>query len=92
MILYPAIDLLDGRVVRRLSVVKVVVRQPGKLNRHLACYQQTMDDGRMRERNLLPSEKLIVGETPAKAVHVGRRCRDVVFPSAPSSRTAGLEE
>lgn len=38
--------------------VQVVVRQPGKMNRYLACYQQTMDDGRVRPRNLLPSEKL----------------------------------
>ena len=47
---------------------QVVVRPPGNMKRYLACFQQTMDDGRVRERNQLPSEKLFAGEVAGKAV------------------------
>ena len=49
-------------------LLQVVVRQPGKMRRYLVCHQQTMEDGRVRERNQLPSEKLFAGEVVAKAV------------------------
>ena len=51
-------QLLGGKVYRCLKVMKIIVRQPGKMKRHLACYQQRMADGRLRERNVLPSEKM----------------------------------
>ena len=38
------------------------------LDRHNIYYQQTMDDGRVRERNLLPSEKAFAGERARVAV------------------------
>jgi hypothetical protein len=39
--------------------VRVVVRQAGHARpRHLACFQEVMDDGRTRDRNQLPSEKV----------------------------------
>lgn len=47
------------------------MRQPERMDHHLACYQQTMKDGRVRQRNLLPSEKVYAGEDLTKAV---RRC------------------
>ena len=49
------LHLMHGSVVRRLSVVKVVVRQPGRMKQYLVCYGQVMDDGRVRDRNQLPS-------------------------------------
>eukprot|EP00966_Prymnesium_polylepis_P304499 7035330-Prymnesium_polylepis.1 len=36
--------------------------QPSNKQKHVACFQQTMADGRVRERNLLPSEKMLDGE------------------------------
>ena len=58
------LQLLGGQVYRCLAVVKLVVRQPGKMHRHLACYAQMMADGRKRERNVLVSEKMNEGEVP----------------------------
>lgn len=62
------LQVIGGKVYRCLTVCKVVVRQPGRMSRYLACFQQTMDDGRVRERNVLPSEKLFAGEVASKAV------------------------
>eukprot|EP00966_Prymnesium_polylepis_P110452 2555464-Prymnesium_polylepis.1 len=58
------LQLLGGKVYRCLAVMKLVVRQKGKMQRHLACYAQTMTDGRKRERDILPSEKMFDGEVP----------------------------
>ena len=49
---------LGGKVFRVLRVTKVVVRQAGRPHLHLANYQQKMEDGRLRDRNLLPSTKV----------------------------------
>jgi len=65
------LQLLGGKVFRCLGVVKMIVRQPGRPNRHLACYQQKMPDGRVRERNLLPSEKMFDGEVAYDAAMRG---------------------
>ena len=59
--------LHPGKAFRCLSVVKLVLRQPGLTSKHLACYSQRMADGRVRSRNVLPSEKLIAGEVPTHA-------------------------
>jgi hypothetical protein len=56
-----------AQVSRVSSVVKVVVRQRGRRRpRFLACYQQTMEDGRVRERDQLPSAKMHAGEGVVK--------------------------
>ena len=60
--------ILGGKVFRCLTVVKVVVRHPARPGFHLSCYQQTMEDGRVRERNQLPSEKASAGERARAAV------------------------
>jgi hypothetical protein len=60
--------VMDGRAFRCVSVVKVVVRQSGRSRpRYLMCQQQTMADGRVRERNLLPSCRIHEDEAVAKA-------------------------
>ena len=63
--------LLGGKVFRCLTVVKVVVRHPDLPEHHLACYRQTMEDGRERPRNELPSEKAFAGE---RARAAAERC------------------
>ena len=40
---------------------------PSEYGSYLACYQQTMEDGRVRERNQLPSAKMYAGEEVTKA-------------------------
>lgn len=64
----------DGKVVIVRSVIRLVVREsPGALRsglgtyRHLVCMRQKLGDGRMRERNQLPSEKIYDGEEPMAA-------------------------
>ena len=64
------LQLLGEKVYRCLQVVKLVVRLPGVADRHLYCYSQRMADGRMRDRNVLPSEKMYAGEV---AVHAAAR-------------------
>eukprot|EP00966_Prymnesium_polylepis_P080236 1859115-Prymnesium_polylepis.1 len=61
------LQLLGEKVYRCLAVVKIVARQKSKMHRHLACYAQTMADGRRRDRNILPSEKMFDGEVPHTA-------------------------
>lgn len=61
------LQLLGEKVFRCLSVVKVVVRPPGRMNHYLVCYGQTMDDGRQRDRNQLPSEKQFAHEVAPSA-------------------------
>lgn len=60
-------ELVGGKAIRRLRVVKLVVRPHAGAPRHLACYRQLMSDGRMRKRNVLLSEKLVAGEDPKEA-------------------------
>ena len=62
------LQLLGGKVFRTLTVCKVVVRRPGRMNEYLVCYGQRMEDGRERERNQIPSEKLFAGEIPSKSI------------------------
>jgi hypothetical protein len=45
-------------VVRVVTVVRVVLRAEGAPHRFLVHAHQRMDDGRMRDRYLLPSEKV----------------------------------
>eukprot|EP00966_Prymnesium_polylepis_P291776 6738794-Prymnesium_polylepis.1 len=59
----------NGQVFRILKVLKVVVRQSASSRCHLVCYQQKMNDGRMRERNVLPSMKVKDSDSPEHAVH-----------------------
>jgi len=70
--------MLEGKVFRCLSVVKLVVRESAASlstdggprvgrHRHLVCTRQRMADGRTRERNQLPSEKLLNEEDPVLA-------------------------
>ena len=61
------VELIGGKCYRRLRVVKVVVRSVKDGNRHLACYEQQMADGRMRKRNVLLAEKIIASEDPKEA-------------------------
>jgi len=61
------IQMLDGKMYRCLDVIKLVMRQPGRLTRHVCCYQQKLSDGRIRERDQLPSEKMLEGEHPVDA-------------------------
>ena len=49
----------SDKVLRMLKVCEVVVRQSENDTRHLACYQQRLTDGRIRERNVLPSVKMV---------------------------------
>ena len=60
--------LLGSKVFRCLTVVRVVVRHPAIPDMHLHCYQQKMQDGRVRDRNQLPSEKAYAGEAAKVAV------------------------
>ena len=68
------IQKLEGKVYRCLQVAKLVVRpslqDARSVPEHLMCKSQTMKDGRKRERNQLPSEKMLYGED---IVHAARR-------------------
>jgi hypothetical protein len=60
----------DGSVARVLSVVNVVVRNANSRLRHLACYESTTADGRVRARKRgkqLPSHKMTAGEAAGPA-------------------------
>ena len=56
------LQLLAGQVFRCLTVVKMVICHPTGAPRHLVHARQKMADGRVRERNVLPSEKMVAGE------------------------------
>ena len=53
--------------------------QPSNKQKHVACYQQKMADGRLRERNLLPSEKMLDGEVRSRAMPSTHRTARVLF-------------
>lgn len=64
------IDLVCLRVV---GVVKMVVRRPDSPNQLLVNVRQRMADGRVRQRHVMPSEKMIDGEPPSQAALRGLR-------------------
>ena len=45
----------------------MVIRQPGRAGHHLANYSQKMADGRVRDRNVLPSTKMLSKDDPKHA-------------------------
>ncbi|KAL1498953.1 hypothetical protein AB1Y20_013481 [Prymnesium parvum] len=60
------LQVLSGRVFRCVKVVKLVARRPEDTKRssHLVQVAQTLPDGRVKSDLVLPSGKLLDGETP----------------------------
>ena len=61
------LELHEGKAVRVVGVVKLIVRNPQHPGHHLVCVGQQMADGRRRPRNVLLSEKMRPREPPRKA-------------------------
>lgn len=63
------LQLLSGRVFRCLKVVKLAVRRPGDegKDRHLVQVSSKSSDGRVKTEPVLPSGKLLDGESPVFA-------------------------
>jgi hypothetical protein len=58
---------LHGRPPERVvRVVQIIIQQEGKLLKEI---EQEMRDGRVRRRDLLPSDKMQPGETPEDSVY-----------------------
>ena len=84
------LEIVDGQVFRCCGVVKVVIRQPRRARpRYLACYQQTLEDGRVRERDQLPSAKMHAGEAVSKAAS---RCLSEEFSEVIKSKDVHVIE
>jgi hypothetical protein len=52
------VQIVEKHVVRVVTVVRIVLRAKGAPQSFLVHARQRMDDGRMRDRYLLPSEKV----------------------------------
>jgi hypothetical protein len=61
------LELHKDRLYRSTRVMTLVVRDPELPDYHLVCKKQRLPDGRLRERNLLVSEKMFIGELAEKA-------------------------
>lgn len=62
-----SLQLIDGKMYRTVSLVKVVVRNPEVPRYHLVCYEQQLADGRKRPCNALLAVKKKPDETAQQA-------------------------
>ena len=61
------LEVIDGVVHTALSVMKLVIRQPGKPKSHLVSNAQKLPGKAQEKRNTLPNIKLSDGEAPRHA-------------------------